>query len=279
MVPPAEPGKVATPSPNPQKKHAPKWFSSDDPIVRLTGWMAVWTGVLTLTTIATGVVSYLQWRVLDRTDGTVREQALIANRQLDVMRAGQRAWVSVTNVRLAPMNPEASVVIPAFMYMSGSIWLNMKFDLRNTGNTPATDVTHVAHLRISGRTAEDNSFEDQKLPEECISQRPESDELGTVLFPGVDQIGIGFSPDPVGDDEETPGSILERGPFAMSLVGCILYKSAGDPTWRASMFGGLFFQAKLENGGQPVVFPPGFKGFDLNNIICYPADNMIADAN
>lgn len=68
---------------------------SEQPLVRLTRWVAIWTAVLALSAISTGIISYFQWRELHNTEDTLRNALMViresSERQL-------RAYLGVTSV-------------------------------------------------------------------------------------------------------------------------------------------------------------------------------------
>lgn len=197
------------------------WHREADPVARITGWLALWTGMLFLATIALVVVATLQWQELRDTDHHIAQQ-------LDIMRAGQRAWVSVGQIEL-----DGPLIL-----LDGKAQVSIKVPLKNTGNLPALKVISVIHLYPNRLT---------EFPPDCNKTAHEGG-FGYTLFPGeASPHGFSWSATTEAGGRTTP--LPESGRFSVGIVGCVLYVSAGDATVHATGFSGVILRkgANLED--------------------------------
>ena len=199
-----------------------------------TRWLAILTGVIAFATIALGVVGYFQLQELKNTDHNIAEQAKISAGQLEVMRAGQRAWISIGSIDIAgPLE-----------FFEDRAQVGLKIVLRNTGNLPALRIDPVLHLYPGIHLT--------SFPSIC-KQDIASGTFGMALFPNEsnERSSWNFYASTEAGDETTP--IPKSGPFKLSIAGCVRYESAGDRKLHATNFAG-FLSRRAVNPEHDVMF-------------------------
>lgn len=198
-----------------------------------TRWLAILTGVLAVATIGMSIIAFFQWKELQKTDEHI-------GAQLDVMRAGQRAWIAIEGIRIGG----------DLFIGGGHASITLKVTMRNTGNLPALNVNVVGHIFPNGTV--------DVLPPHCSTGEP----LGRTLFPQQTNSAENWAQHVT---TETGGVItpVPEGKFVtVPIAGCVVYRSAGDTTWRMTAF-------------SAIILPVGGPAFELTKNTWKPEEMAI----
>jgi hypothetical protein len=196
-------------------------YVSEGAIVRLTRALVWWTGLLAVATTGLGIAAFFQWRALESTDHHIAEQ-------LQVMRAGQRAWVTIETVEIdGPLSLSLDRDTAA---------VQLKIGLRNIGTIPAVRVWSALHLYP------DDLF--KSFPPECQATT-------RSLLVGINLLPNEFNDSGFWQAHTEAGGIYTPIPkeddFGLVVVGCVLYESFGDKTVRTTGFAGSLFRKNKKN--------------------------------
>jgi hypothetical protein len=207
------------------EKQEPSHSVSDDAIIGLTRALVWWTGILALATIALSIAAVFQWRELRSTDHNIAEQVKITAEQLSVMRAGQRAWVSVGQIEVGG----------GLTIKDGKASAILKIPLKNTGNVPAIRVVPVIHLYPGYENFAD-------LPPTCLNNDAARAGLGLMIFPNETPIFPTWIWDVTTEGGGASTPLPKEGSLSLNVRGCVLYQSAGDDAVYRTTFAGFLIR-------------------------------------
>jgi hypothetical protein len=220
-----------------QAQSAPEPSIGEDAIVRYTAklatwtrWLAILTGVLAFATIGLWIVAYFQWEELHSTDEHIADQLLI-------MRAGQRAWITIDNPVIdSPLK---------FDDDNATIWIKMT--LKNTGYSPALSVVPYLHLYPYPVVVSD-----VPRPPFCKGDNTYGgwQNAGNFVFPNETKRDSAWAANTArGGEKGTP--FPKNSALGFIISGCIRYESAGDPVQH---FTGFSFGLSPDLGTSQVTF-------------------------
>jgi len=181
------------------QKYKPRNSPDEVRLTEYTNSLRNWTIGLVFVGLLTAGVLSLQWRTFEKTDETLR--------------AAQRPWMKYDGPGIELLEP--------LTYANGEVKTKVRFNLRNTGNSPALKVIPTAKLIINlTPTGLQSDASQRQLCEPMKNEPAKGSDEGFISFPGAEE--------PVKQVQPLSASIpkIIGGPdiIFFTIVSCITYR-------------------------------------------------------
>lgn len=209
----------------PPKAHNP----TEQLIADYTRWLAVFTALLVLATVALFVSGERNVEVATKAANAARDGAEAAKQAAEIAQktliASQRAWIRIDEIGLGG---------GALAFDKNGASISISFKITNVGNSPAINITPHVWLIALKNGGPFSLQEQQRL---CNDIRNKPFQIGFTLFPneqfptnmgiGGWSLGTNISPDEVKLGLEVSA---DKKHVALEVFGCIDYTFPADPT-------------------------------------------------
>ena len=263
---------------------------TEQDIVRAIEPIEWWTGVLAVATVLASIFAgftlnairgqldemhqaSIDARRLDNAATISANAASDANKlNRDIFIADYRPWIAITNISL--------LRTLSYDAVNKAIDIDLRFDLKNTGRSPARYVTTFPYVTLNF------SMVNQELEKNCGTLRRNASPYGTVIFPGeakepADNITISVTHEQIINSQ---GGNANRKFIHPWIFGCIDYRFMFSEEHHQTRFiiwlnidnGALIFDPTTDNFPD---IPIQDSGFELCQLAGRPIRATLATTN